>query len=73
MRCLCSSLCANVLNWSLVGNRLDSFGVALTVVAGCQLLGLDDVRLALTEEHAWIVFGDDGSQSMEITWHGTKC
>lgn len=46
--------------------------MALAAVAGCQLLGLDDVHLALTEEHAWIVFGENGSQSIEVTWHGRK-
>lgn len=44
--------------------------MTLSVVAACQLLGLDDVHLALTEEHSWVVFGEDGSQSVEVTWHG---
>lgn len=54
----------------LTSNRLDSFGVALSVVAACQLLGLDDVHLAMTEEHVWVVFGENGSESIEVTWHG---
>lgn len=53
-----------------LGKRLDSFGVALAVAAGCQVLGLDDVHLALSEDHAWVVF--DGQQSAEVTWHGNK-
>ena len=42
----------------LTGSKLDSFGVAYAVVAACQLLGLDDVHLALSEDHAWVVFAD---------------
>nr|CAG4643119.1 EOG090X0424 [Ilyocryptus agilis] len=53
----------------LTGNKLDCFGVALAVVAGCQILGYDDVHLALSEDHAWVVFGEDGSTA-EVTWHG---
>lgn len=45
----------------LTGNKLDCFGVAFAVVAGCQLLGYDDVHLALSEDHAWVVFGPHGS------------
>ena len=40
---------------------LDCFGLALTVVAACQQLGLYDVHLALSEDHAWIVFDQNGS------------
>lgn len=49
---------------------MDCFGVALCVVAACQILGLDDVHLALSEDHAWVVFGQDGSETAEVTWHG---
>ena len=52
------------------GNKLDCFGVALAVVAACQVLGYDDVHLALSEDHAWLVFGEDGSETAEVTWHG---
>lgn len=52
----------------LTGNKLDCFGVAYAVVAACQLLGLDDVKLALSEDHAWVVFGDN--ETCEVTWHG---
>lgn len=42
----------------LSGSRLDAYGVAYTVVAACQLLGLEDVRLVMSEDHAWVLFGD---------------
>lgn len=54
----------------LTGNRLDCFGVAFTVVAICQALGVNDVHLALSEDHAWVVFGKDGTETAEVTWHG---
>ncbi|XP_013103684.2 menin [Stomoxys calcitrans] len=54
----------------LSGNKLDCFGVALAVVAGCQLLGYRDVRLAISEDHAWVVFGNKKVETIEITWHG---
>ena len=50
--------------------RLDSFGVAVCVVAAAQLLGLKDVHLALSEDHAWVTFGENQSESAEVTWHG---
>jgi len=50
-------------------NKLDCFGVAFAVVAGCQVLGFDDVHLALSEDHAWVVFGEN-QQTAEVTWHG---
>lgn len=57
----------------ILGNKLDCFGVAFAVVAGCQVLGFRDVHLALSEDHAWVLFGPPGSQeSAEVTWHG-KC
>ena len=33
------------------------------------MLGYDDVHLALSEDHAWVVFGQDGDTA-EVTWHG---
>ncbi|XP_030750722.1 menin isoform X2 [Sitophilus oryzae] len=54
----------------LTGSKLDCFGVAFAVVAGCQVLGYSDVHLALSEDHAWVVFGPNGSENAEITWHG---
>lgn len=45
----------------LNGNKLDSFGMAYAVVAACQILGLDDVRLVMSEDHAWVTFGDGKS------------
>jgi len=55
----------------LTGNKLDCFGVAFAVVAGCQVLGFDDVHLALSEDHAWVVFGET-LQTAEVTWHGNE-
>ncbi|XP_076273320.1 menin 1 isoform X2 [Rhynchophorus ferrugineus] len=54
----------------LTGSKLDCFGVAFAVVAGCQVLGYNDVHLALSEDHAWVVFGPNGSENAEVTWHG---
>lgn len=54
----------------LAENKLDCFGVALAVVAGCQLLGYADVHLAISEDHAWVVFGKTGEETIEVTWHG---
>ncbi|OCT84204.1 hypothetical protein XELAEV_18022345mg [Xenopus laevis] len=54
----------------VTGTKLDSPGVAFAVVAACQVLGLSDVHLALSEDHAWVVFGKDGEQTAEVTWHG---
>jgi len=44
--------------------------VAVAVTAGCQMLGLNDVHLALSEDHAWVYFGPDGQDTAEVTWHG---
>ena len=57
------------LSLHILGSKLDCFGVALAVVAGCQVLGFSDVHLALSEDHAWVVFGED-NQTAEVTWHG---
>ncbi|ESO91932.1 hypothetical protein LOTGIDRAFT_121605 [Lottia gigantea] len=54
----------------LTGNKLDCFGVAFAVVAAFQVLGFNDVHLALSEDHAWVVFGEDGTDTAEVTWHG---
>lgn len=43
----------------LTGHKLDSYGLAYAVVAACQVLGLDDVRLVMSEDHAWVVFGEE--------------
>lgn len=52
-------------------NKLDCFGVAFAVVAGCQLLGYQDVNLAISEDHAWVVFGPPTHrETVEVTWHG---
>lgn len=69
-----SSNVSYVLSFSFwnAGNKLDCFGVAFAVVAGCQALGFFDVHLSLSEDHAWVVFGENGSQTAEITWHGNN-
>ncbi|KAF5403135.1 Menin [Paragonimus heterotremus] len=46
---------------------LDSFGLAYTTVAACQLLGYTDVDLALSEDHGWVEFGPpDARQSADV-------
>lgn len=54
----------------LTSNKLDCFGVAFAVVAGCQVLGFKDVHLAMSEDHAWVVYGENGTETAEVTWHG---
>jgi len=54
----------------ITANKLDAFGVALAVVSGCQLLGMKDVALTLSEDHAWVSFGKDHRETCEVTWHG---
>ncbi|XP_029382185.1 menin isoform X3 [Echeneis naucrates] len=54
----------------LPGTKLDSSGVAFAVVAACQVLGLKDVHLALSEDHAWVIFGKNAEETAEVTWHG---
>ena len=46
--------------------------MAFAVVAACQVLGFQDVKLALSEDHAWVVFGKDSSETAEVTWHGNN-
>lgn len=53
----------------LTGNKLDCFGVAFAVTAGCQVLGKNDVHLALSEDHAWVVFGKDGTNTAEVRYY----
>ncbi|XP_069750212.1 menin isoform X2 [Narcine bancroftii] len=54
----------------ITGTKLDSTGVAFAVVAACQVLGLRDVHLGLSEDHAWVIFGENGEETAEVTWHG---
>ena len=49
------------------------FGVAYAVVAALQLLEVSDVHLAVSEDHAWVVFDGDEEgevETAEVTWHG---
>uniref|UniRef100_A0A5K3F5H8 Menin n=1 Tax=Mesocestoides corti TaxID=53468 RepID=A0A5K3F5H8_MESCO len=71
VKLVCDILCAHMSSgrqrehlahaqsiYSLLKNgQLDSFGLAYTTVAACQLLGYTDVHLALSEDHAWVEFG----------------
>ncbi|CAB1420132.1 unnamed protein product [Pleuronectes platessa] len=54
----------------ITGTKLDSSGVAFAVVAACQVLGLKDVHLGLSEDHAWVIFSKGGEETAEVTWHG---
>lgn len=40
----------------LTTNKLDCFGLAFAVLAGCQILNLKNIYLALSEDHAWVMF-----------------
>uniref|UniRef100_A0A6G1S9X9 Menin n=1 Tax=Aceria tosichella TaxID=561515 RepID=A0A6G1S9X9_9ACAR len=40
----------------LTTNKLDCFGLAFAVIAGCQILNLKNIYLALSEDHAWVMF-----------------
>lgn len=46
--------------------------MAILVVTTAQQLGRNDVHLALSEDHAWVVFGKDGKETAEVTWHGKR-
>lgn len=61
-----------VWTFSLSGNKLDCFGVAFAVVAAFQILEYNDVHLSLSEDHAWVVFGEDLKETAEVTWHGNR-
>ena len=52
---------------------MDSSGTTLAVVAACQTLGYNDVHLALSEDHTWIVCGEHSEHTVEVTWHGMLC
>lgn len=54
----------------LVEQKMDCFGMAFGVLSACEVLGLDDVHLCVSEDHVWAVHGEDGSLTSEITWHG---
>ena len=47
-------------------NKLDCFGVAFSVVAGLQILGYRDCHLAISEDHVWVVFGEDGNNFFNV-------
>ena len=51
--------------------KLDCYGVAIGVVSACQILGIHNVHLVLSEDHAWITHGNkDEQETAEVTWHG---
>ena len=37
-------------------------------MAACQLLEINEVHLALSEDHAWVVFGNDGDETAEVNF-----
>lgn len=52
----------------LTTNKLDCFGLAFAVIAGCQILNLENIYLALSEDHAWVMFDlkpDEPNSSMK--------
>ncbi|KAM7542568.1 hypothetical protein Aperf_G00000017673 [Anoplocephala perfoliata] len=72
IKAVCDALCSNMASSLRIRERighaqsvyslltfgqLDSFGLAYSTVAACQLLGYSDVHLALSEDHAWVEFG----------------
>jgi len=59
---------SNIFSY-LTEAKVNCFGLALAVVAGCQVLGYSNVHLVMSEDHSWVVFGDDGEYNMEVTWH----
>ena len=42
------------------------------VVMTSQYLGLNDVHLSLSEDHAWVAFGKNREENAEVTWHGKR-
>ena len=56
----------------MTGKHLDCFGVALLVIAIAQCCGCNDIHLALSEDHAWVTFGQDNESTAEVTWHGKR-
>lgn len=40
----------------LTTSKLDCFGLAFAVIAGCQILNIKNIYLALSEDHAWVMF-----------------
>lgn len=60
------------LHSAFLEQKMDCIGMAFGVVCGCQVLGLQDVHLAVTEDHVWAVYGKNGSLTSEITWHGNS-
>lgn len=71
MKCLVT-LSFEVLHLTILGAKLDSSGTTLAVVASLQALGYHDVHLALSEDHTWIVCGEHGEITVEVTWHGRQ-
>ncbi|KAB7506014.1 Menin [Armadillidium nasatum] len=47
----------------MTGAKLDSSGTTLAVVASLQALGYHDAHLALSEDHTWVVCGENGGNN----------
>lgn len=56
----------------LTTNKLDCFGLALAVIAGSQILNIKDIYLALSEDHAWVMFDDDQNRDKQIKSYTDK-
>lgn len=54
----------------LTTSKLDCLGLAFAVMAGCQILNLRNIYLALSEDHAWVMFDhrtdDDTAQKERL-------
>lgn len=52
----------------LTTNKLDCFGLAFAVISACQILNLKNIYLALSEDHAWVMFdpNDDGISDQKV-------
>lgn len=56
----------------LTTNKLDCFGLAFAVIAGCQIISLKNIYLALSEDHAWVMFNLRPEESKNLTEKGLK-
>lgn len=50
----------------LTTSKLDCFGLAFAVIAGSQILNLKNIYLALSEDHAWVMFDFRSDESLKV-------